>query len=143
MLDGLAREISRMLYSATKTDLVILTKSELELDGLLESFETPGMSDESIADEGKRAPVAFLSLEGRYLEKLLNGTLWTVDLELFCVVVSILDVDVTALICIVVFVLELIAGHRSEIGYGHGLNSYSSCSESCMKSSSDMMSCST
>jgi hypothetical protein len=73
--------------------LVVARKLELELDGLLQSLE---------------APVRLLLFERGYAQELIDGRLWVVTLELLRTVVLVLDVDVAALLLVVVFVLKVV-----------------------------------
>lgn len=53
-------------------------------------------------------PVAFLLLHRRYTEKLIYGLLRVVNLDLFGIVVFVLDSDVPRLIFVCVFVFKVI-----------------------------------
>jgi hypothetical protein len=54
-------------------------------------------------------PISFLFLECRYAQKLVYSSLRIVALQLLCIVVFIFDVDIAALLFVVVFVFEVVA----------------------------------
>ena len=106
--------------------LLILAKLELELYGLLETLEPP---------------FCLVLLQRGDSKKLLYRILGIGELELLRVVVLVLDIDISRLFIVVVFVLEVVSAavsSWSRITDAGGTDCSSS--DSCMKSSSsDMM----
>ena len=101
--------------------IIVAAQSELELDGLLEAFE---------------APVSLLFLQCWDTEKFIYRLARIVCLELFGVVVLVLDVDITALRFVVVFVFKVVPELWSASLYVASVTTHCSGSESAMKSSS-------
>lgn len=86
--------------------------------------------------DGISAPFVLVLLESRYPKKLLDGLLRVVVLDLLRIVVLVLDSNIPALIVVVVLVLEVIPEAVSKERGERSGASYSSWSDSCIKSSS-------
>ena len=74
--------------------LCVALQFEFQLDGLLQTLE---------------APVSFLYLECGNAEEFIDGFFGVVYLQLLGVVVLVFDIDVAALLFIIVFVLKVVA----------------------------------
>lgn len=80
-------------------------------------------------------PIALVFLQRRYAQELVNGRLRFVALQLLRIVVFVFDINIAALLLVVVFVLEVVSVPGQARPRDGVLCTYSS-SESCMKSSS-------
>lgn len=79
------------------TNFFVASKFELQLDSLLQALESP---------------IAFFFLQRWHTQELIHGFLRVVRLHLLCVVVFVFDVDVAALLCVVVIlILEVVAAN--------------------------------
>jgi hypothetical protein len=117
-------------------NLVISCKLELKFDGLFESFEPP--SNVSLPEWRRVSsiPVPLLLFQRGDAQEFVYGPFRILALQLLRIVVFVFNVDITALLFVIVFVLEIItiACQNAVSMWNNG--TYSSCSESCMKSSS-------
>lgn len=140
------------------THIAVSPKLEFEFDCLFQPFESPGHEisayqashgQSNFQIQGQRyVPVAFVLFQGRYTQKLIDGLLRIIPLHLLGVVVFILDPDISRLIVVRIFILEVISVIQSRsaigclcltLGGGGGGRTYSSSPDSCMKSSSSDM----
>ena len=113
-------------------DLFEESKLQLCFYGLFQGFETP---------------VALLRLQRWYLKELFDCIIGVGELQCFCGIVLVLDVDISRIIFVVFFVLKVVPAQFTDaligisrcllLGKGKLWETYSS-SESCIKSSSDM-----
>lgn len=105
------------------THIVVFPQLKLQLDGLLQAF---------------KPPLSLLWLEGRNPQKLGDGILRVAELQLLCVVVFVLDVDIARLLFIVLFVFKVISARRQRSRESISSSTGTDCSssDSCMKSSS-------
>jgi hypothetical protein len=71
---------------------------EFKLYSLLEPFE---------------APFALFLFERQYPQELLNRLVWIALLQLLCVVVFVLDIDIAGIIIVVFFVFKVVPVMRS------------------------------
>jgi hypothetical protein len=116
--------------SLPPTHITVASKPDLELDGLLQSLETPLALDLLIPGEG---------------EKVGEGLIRFGPLDVLGVVVFVLAAEVGDVnIVVVVLVVELVAGgggsdHARRTHAGGQNRTYGSSSDSCIKSSSDMV----
>lgn len=121
--------------------LVVARQLELQLDGLLQTFEAPVLSSARIhrARCESLVPFRLFLLQRGHAQKFIYGSLGVVGLELLCVVVLVLDIDIAALLVIVVFVFKIIPAASQRVYREYRRLTYSSSPESCMKSSSSDM----
>jgi hypothetical protein len=73
--------------------IFVAAQLELDLDGLFEALE---------------APVALLLLEGWYSQEFFDSLFGVVGLQLFGIVVFVLDVDIAALFFFVILIFEVV-----------------------------------
>lgn len=73
--------------------IVVFTQSEFQLNCLFQTFETP---------------VSFLLFYGGYSQEFIDGFFWTIDFELFRIVVLVFDVDISLGRFVVVLVVKVI-----------------------------------
>lgn len=93
--------------------IAISSQFEFKLDGLFQSFESPGKCQRLLSYKPKiqsdgPVPVAFLFFQCRYTQKFIDSLLWIIGLHLLGVVVFIFDSYVSRFIVVGVFVLEVI-----------------------------------
>lgn len=121
--------VIRKPLGQVSTHIAVSPKFEFEFDCLFQPFESPGreisayhashgQSEFQIQRQREYVPVAFVFFQGRYTQKLIDGLLRIIPLHLLSVVVFILDPDISRLIVIRIFILEVIPviQSRSVIG---------------------------
>ena len=104
------------------THIAVSPKLEFEFDCLFQPFESPGHEisafhcqhekpepEWQIQRQREYVPVAFVLLQGRYAQKLIDGLLRIIPLHLLGVVVFILDPDISRFIVVRIFILEVIS----------------------------------
>ena len=104
------------------THIAVSPKLEFEFDCLFQPFESPGHEisafhcqhekpepEWQIQRQREYVPVAFVLLQGRYAQKLIDGLLRIIPLHLLGVVVFILDPDISRLIVVRILILEVIS----------------------------------
>ena len=62
----------------------------------------------AIRPGANKLPVAFVLFHGRYAQELVNCLFWIVDLDLFGIVVFVLDSDITGLILVCILIFEVV-----------------------------------
>src|SRR5699024_2797288 len=97
------------LVESKDTHIVVSAKFEFELYRLFEPFEAPKEVSISFTIQATSIPIAFLFFQSRHPQKLINGLLRIIHLDLLGIIVFILDPDISRLVVVGILIFEVVA----------------------------------